>query len=91
MIGSKAGNGALLDSSTQPEDRLNQFLLPVEAPQLAEEQCHTSSPVYVGTFLHVIRQDFHHVIEEHFFLKCTYYLSIIINEEKFTKCFWVTE
>ena len=39
MIGSKAGNGALLDSSTQPEDRLNQFLLPVEAPQLAEEQC----------------------------------------------------
>ena len=48
MIGSKAGNGALLDSSTQPEDRLNQFLLPVEAPQLAEEQCHTSSPVYVG-------------------------------------------
>ena len=69
MIGSKAGNGALLDSSTQPEDRLNQFLLPVEAPQLAGEQYHTSSPVYVGvgSFLHVIRQDFHHVIEEHFF------------------------
>ena len=67
MIGSKAGNGALLDSSTQPEDRLNQFLLPVEAPQLAEEQYHTSSHVYVGSFLHVIRQDFHHVIEEHFF------------------------
>ena len=40
MIGSKAGNGALLDSSTQPEDRLNQFLLPVEA-QL-EEHCHTT-------------------------------------------------